>query len=98
MTKRYDIMWVNKTESTNEEVRRRIPDIDNLSVVSAFEQSDGRGHIILLSNQKRTAFAVLFLCSYLSFLPRYAFVISASLANFIMLSIPFLQFDLLVYP
>ena len=43
MTKQYDIMWVNKTESTNEEVRRRIPDIDNLSVVSAFEQTDGRG-------------------------------------------------------
>jgi BirA family biotin operon repressor/biotin-[acetyl-CoA-carboxylase] ligase len=36
-------MWVNRTESTNEEVRRQIPNIDNLSVVSASEQTDGRG-------------------------------------------------------
>ena len=38
-----DIIWLDSTDSTNDAVRRRISDIDNLSVVSALEQSAGRG-------------------------------------------------------
>ncbi len=38
-----DIIWLASTDSTNEEAKRRISDIDNLSVVSALEQTSGRG-------------------------------------------------------
>ncbi|MBQ2112837.1 MAG: biotin--[Bacteroidales bacterium] len=38
-----DIMWFGSTDSTNEEAKRRISDIDNLSVLSALEQTEGRG-------------------------------------------------------
>ena len=40
---RADIIWLASTDSTNEEAKRRISDIDNLSVVSALEQTQGRG-------------------------------------------------------
>ena len=40
---RADIMWLGSTDSTNEEARRHISDIDNLSVLSALEQTSGRG-------------------------------------------------------
>ena len=43
MTKRYDIMWLESIDSTNSEAKRRISDIDNLSVLSALSQSEGRG-------------------------------------------------------
>ncbi len=43
MTKRTDIIWIERVDSTNEEVKRRISDIDNLSVLSASEQTAGRG-------------------------------------------------------
>ena len=43
MTKKHDIIWLDTTDSTNEEARRRIRDIDNLSVVSAYSQTAGRG-------------------------------------------------------
>ena len=43
MTKRTDIIWIERVDSTNEEVKRHISDIDNLSVLSAFEQTAGRG-------------------------------------------------------
>ena len=43
MTERYDIMWFDTLDSTNEEVRRRIDELDNLSVVSALSQTAGRG-------------------------------------------------------
>ena len=43
MTKRTDIIWIERVDSTNEEVKRHISDIDNLSVLSAFEQTSGRG-------------------------------------------------------
>ena len=43
MTKKHDIMWFKSLDSTNEEARRHISDIDNLSVLSALEQTDGRG-------------------------------------------------------
>lgn len=39
-----DIIWLDSTDSTNEEVRRHISEIDNLSVMSAMSQTDGRGH------------------------------------------------------
>ena len=43
MTKRYDIIWLDKTDSTNEEAKRQISTLDNLSVLSAFEQTSGKG-------------------------------------------------------
>ncbi len=43
MTKKHDIMWFKSLDSTNEEARRHISDIDNLSVLSALEQTAGRG-------------------------------------------------------
>lgn len=43
MTKDYDIIWLDKVDSTNEYVRRHIEDLDNLSVISAIEQTGGKG-------------------------------------------------------
>ena len=43
MAKKHDIIWLESIDSTNEECRRRISDIDNLSVVSALSQTSGRG-------------------------------------------------------
>ena len=43
MTKMYDIMWLDSVDSTNSEAKRHISDIDNLSVLSALSQSEGRG-------------------------------------------------------
>ena len=43
MADRHDIMWFDTLDSTNEEVRRRIDSLDNLSVVSSFAQTAGRG-------------------------------------------------------
>jgi len=43
MTKKHDIIWLESVDSTNEEAKRRISDIDNLSVLSALEQTEGRG-------------------------------------------------------
>ena len=43
MTKRDDIIWLDKIDSTNEYVRSRIQKLDNLSVVAAKEQMEGRG-------------------------------------------------------
>jgi len=43
MTKKHDIIWFERIDSTNEEARRHISDIDNLSVLSASEQTAGRG-------------------------------------------------------
>lgn len=43
MADRHDIMWFDTLDSTNEEVRRRIDSLDNLSVVSALTQTEGRG-------------------------------------------------------
>ena len=37
------IMWLERVDSTNNEARRHISDIDNLSVVSALSQTAGRG-------------------------------------------------------
>jgi BirA family biotin operon repressor/biotin-[acetyl-CoA-carboxylase] ligase len=38
-----DIIWLNTVDSTNDEARRQISDIDNLSVLSVREQRAGRG-------------------------------------------------------
>lgn len=38
-----DIIWLGSTDSTNEEAKRRITEIDNLSVLSVLEQTAGRG-------------------------------------------------------
>ncbi len=43
MSKKHDIMWFESLDSTNNEARRHISDIDNLSVVAAMEQTAGRG-------------------------------------------------------
>ncbi len=43
MTKKYDIIWAEVLDSTNEEVRRHISDLDNLSVLSVSRQTAGRG-------------------------------------------------------
>ncbi len=43
MSKKHDIIWFESLDSTNDEARRLIHDIDNLSVVAALEQTKGRG-------------------------------------------------------
>ena len=43
MAKKHDIIWLESVDSTNEECRRHISDLDNLSVVSALSQTSGRG-------------------------------------------------------
>lgn len=43
MKNKHDIIWLEEVDSTNEEARRRISDIDNLSVLSSFRQTAGRG-------------------------------------------------------
>lgn len=43
MTKKHDIIWLESIDSTNEEARRRLPELDNLSVLSAHQQTAGRG-------------------------------------------------------
>mgnify|MGYP002510636787 CR=1 FL=1 len=43
MAKKHDIIWLDSIDSTNEEAKRHISDIDNLSVLSAWEQTAGRG-------------------------------------------------------
>ena len=43
MAKKHDIIWYDRLDSTNEEAKRHISDIDNLSVLSALEQTAGRG-------------------------------------------------------
>lgn len=43
MTKKHDIIWLDSTDSTNNEARRRIADIDNLSVTAALSQTAGKG-------------------------------------------------------
>lgn len=43
MAKKHDIIWLDTVDSTNDEARRRISYLDNLSVLSASEQTAGRG-------------------------------------------------------
>ena len=37
------IIWLERAESTNHELRSRIDGLDNLSVIAAHEQTAGRG-------------------------------------------------------
>ena len=43
MTKKHDIIWLESIDSTNDEARRHIDTLDNLSVLSAIRQTSGRG-------------------------------------------------------
>ena len=43
MTKKHDILWFESVDSTNEVAKRHISELDNLSVLSALEQTAGRG-------------------------------------------------------
>ena len=43
MDEKVNIRWVEETDSTQDEVRRHIPEYDNLSVVAAEFQTAGRG-------------------------------------------------------
>lgn len=43
MGNKTDIIWFDSTDSTNKEARRQISSLDNLSVLSAMTQTDGRG-------------------------------------------------------
>ena len=43
MKNKTDIIWLDSIDSTNDEARRRILTLDNLSVLSALEQTGGRG-------------------------------------------------------
>jgi BirA family biotin operon repressor/biotin-[acetyl-CoA-carboxylase] ligase len=43
MENKTDIIWLDSIDSTNDEARRRILTLDNLSVLSALEQTGGRG-------------------------------------------------------
>ena len=43
MKSKYDIIWIDNVDSTNDEARRRLSDLDNLSVLSALSQTKGRG-------------------------------------------------------
>jgi BirA family biotin operon repressor/biotin-[acetyl-CoA-carboxylase] ligase len=43
MAKKHDIIWLESADSTNEECKRHISDLDNLSVVAALSQTCGKG-------------------------------------------------------
>ena len=43
MGKKYDIIWLESTDSTNSEAERRHDSIDNMSVIAAGFQTAGRG-------------------------------------------------------
>lgn len=43
MKDKHDIIWFKSVDSTNDEAKRRLHSIDNLSVLSALSQSAGRG-------------------------------------------------------
>ena len=43
MPKKYDIICLNEVDSTNKYVKMHIDELDNLSVVSALTQTEGRG-------------------------------------------------------
>lgn len=38
-----EVLWLDSIDSTNAEVRRRLPDLDNLSIIATIEQTAGRG-------------------------------------------------------
>ncbi|MBR5703916.1 MAG: biotin--[Bacteroidales bacterium] len=66
MKQSYDctsIEWLDCTDSTNSELRRRLDSLDNLSVIAARFQTAGRGqgdHIWVSPNAENLTFTVLF--------------------------------------
>lgn len=46
MTKTNDIIWLDEVKSTNEYLRSHIESLDNLSVVAAWSQTEGRGQAL----------------------------------------------------
>ncbi len=62
MTKKHDIMWFKCLDSTNNEAKRLIHSLDNLSVVAACMQTDGRGqgdHIWLSPEGENLLFSIV---------------------------------------
>lgn len=57
------IIWINETDSTNRELRKRLPTSDNLSIIAARTQSAGRGqgdHTWFSSPSTNLTFSVLY--------------------------------------
>ena len=57
------ILWLETADSTNSELRRRIPGLDNLSIIAAREQTAGRGqgtHTWFASPGKNLTFSLLY--------------------------------------
>ena len=62
MTKKHDIIWIETVDSTNSEAVRQISALDNLSVLSAISQSEGRGqrgNVWLSSPGKNLTFSIV---------------------------------------
>ena len=62
MTKKHDIIWIDETDSTNNEAARHIHELDNLSVLSARRQVSGRGqgdHVWLSEPDMNLTFTVV---------------------------------------
>ena len=62
MKSNYDIIWLDSVDSTNDEARRHISDLDNLSVLTAMSQTKGRGqgdHIWLSEPGKNLLFSIV---------------------------------------
>ncbi len=43
MTPRFPTIWLDSVDSTNSEIVRRLPELDNMSVIAAVDQTAGRG-------------------------------------------------------
>lgn len=57
------IIWLETVDSTNSVLRKRIPDLDNLSIIAASEQTAGRGqgtHTWFASPGANLTFSILF--------------------------------------
>ena len=62
MKSNWDIIWLDSVDSTNDEAKRRISDLDNLSVLSALSQTKGRGqgdHIWLSEPGSNLLFSII---------------------------------------
>ena len=57
------ILWLETADSTNSELRRRITGLDNLSIIAAREQTDGRGqgtHTWFSTPGRNLTFSILY--------------------------------------
>ena len=62
MKSNFDIIWLDSVDSTNDEAKRRISDLDNLSVLSTLSQTKGRGqgdHIWLSEPGRNLLFSII---------------------------------------